>query len=129
MRDKWAASGPKFSGYGGAHGPGIYTTPSFSLAGACALRRWTKEWRYDDVPGKYMEDGSEMHFIAILMCALEPGKFKKCRNTADSVSATTEGWDRETTEWVIPGKAGQEVPEVQIYGVNFCYFRDNPRAG
>ncbi|CAE8620910.1 unnamed protein product [Polarella glacialis] len=127
-RDGWSKSGPRFTGYGGAHGPGIYTTPSFSLAGVYALRRWTKEWRYDDVPSRYLREGEEMHFIAILMCALEPGKFKKCSNTCDGVSATTEGWGSDSTEWVVPGENGKEVPEVQIYGVNFCYFRDNPRA-
>lgn len=125
-RDRWKASGPMFSGYGGAHGPGIYTTPSFSLAGAYAVRRWTREWRYDDVPAEYCEG---MHFIAILMCALEPGKFKKCNNTAAGASASTEGWQNAGAEWVIPGEPGKEVPGAQIYGVNFCYFRDNPRVG
>eukprot|EP00927_Polykrikos_kofoidii_P054039 TRINITY_DN48525_c0_g1_i1.p1 TRINITY_DN48525_c0_g1~~TRINITY_DN48525_c0_g1_i1.p1 ORF type:complete len:604 (+),score=81.37 TRINITY_DN48525_c0_g1_i1:76-1812(+) len=119
-KDGWARSGPVFTGYGGAHGDGIYTTPAFSLAGAYALRRWTGEWRYDDVPSEYCSD-HKMHFIAILMCALKD--FKKCVNTADRVAATTEGWGREVTEWVIPGRSGQPVPNAQIYGVLFCYFQ------
>merc|ERR1712151_1356798 len=106
----------------GAHGPGIYTTPAFSLAGAYALRRWTGEWRYDDVPGHYCSDGREMHFIAILMCALK--EFNKLHNTADRVAASTEGWGRDVTEWVVPGAQGQPVPNAQIYGVLFCYFHD-----
>jgi len=100
----------KLEAAGGCHGPGLYLTPSFRMAGSYAFRRWSSEERFSRTgPDKTC-------YLAIVMCAVTEGKYTK--NTGSAFSHNTDGWRADELEWVI-----KDPRDAKPYGMLICYFR------
>jgi hypothetical protein len=97
----------------GAHGPGIYLTPSFSMALLYSYMYWD-----EGIPRFAHSPDFQYPYCIVLMVDLPVGAYEEKKGTA--FSHLTDGWDQGRIEWLVPP---DKADRCTVYGVLFCYFR------
>jgi len=95
----------------GAHGKGLYTTPSFRMAASYGYRDWDGESRHA------IGGPRRTKFLAVLMLAV-PKEEVTVEGQGTAFSHNNDDWDRTRIEWVI-----KDAAQAQVFGVLMCYFR------